>query len=80
MQVDITRKETVLVQQQRAIDAYMLTVKLVTVVIQRCHDKLKTVYSTNKATQSLMTDLIQLLIIILCESMFKLFVLYVFVE
>ena len=47
MQVDITRKETVLVQQQRAIDVYMLTVKLVAIVIQRCHDKLKTVYSTN---------------------------------
>jgi hypothetical protein len=70
MQVEITRKETVLVQQQTAIDACMLTVKLVTVVMQRCHDKLKIIYPIEKSVQSVITDLIQSLITILSEPVF----------
>lgn len=35
----------------------MLSVKLATVVMQRCYKKLKTVHSIDKAVQSLMTGL-----------------------
>jgi hypothetical protein len=77
MQVEITRKETVLVQQQTAIDACMLTVKLVTVVMQRCHDKLKIIYPIEKSVQSVITDLIQSLITILSERIFSTNIIYI---
>ncbi|XP_062515689.1 tRNA (32-2'-O)-methyltransferase regulator THADA-like isoform X2 [Corticium candelabrum] len=70
IQVNIARQETILICQQKAIEGCMSTVKLATVVMQKCHETVKIIHAEDKSVQSIMAGLLQSLRTILEQSLF----------